>query len=174
MITSANEEKLVSLFFYQPMSQFGVRELSREAKMDTKTVMKYLKVFVKEGIVVKIQQKNKYPYYEANRLSKQYKFVKSANMLAQIAMSGLLSFLEETLKPKAMVLFGSMQKGTYHKKSDIDIFIQEKETKIDVSVFEKKLKHEIQLFFEEDLNNLTEGLRNNIISGNTLSGGLRL
>ncbi len=174
MITATNEEKLLSLFFYRPMSQFGVRELSRETKLDTKTVMKYLKEFVRDGIIVRVKQKNKYPYYEAKRLSKQYKLVKSTTITAKIAISGLVDFLEETLKPKALVLFGSMQKGTYHKKSDIDIFVQEKETKIDVSGFEKKLKHDIQLFFEEDLNNLTEGLRNNIISGNTLSGGLRL
>ena len=170
----ANEERLLSLFFYQPMSQFGVRELSRETKLDTKTVMKYLRILVRDGIVVRIQQKNKYPYYEANRLSKHYKLVKSTNMINKLAVSGLVDFLEKELKPKAIVLFGSVQKGTYLKDSDIDIFIQGKEAKIDLSPYERKLKHEIQIFFEDNLNNLTDGLRNNIISGSTLSGGLML
>ena len=162
------------LIIKKPILQKGNIILSRLTKLDTKTIMKYLQVFVREGIVVKVKQKNKYPYYEANRLSTNYRMIKSTKMMQKLALSGLVVFLEKELKPKAIVLFGSVQKGTYHKKSDIDIFIQGKETNIDISKYQKRLNHEIQLFFEDNLDNLTKGLRNNIISGNTLSGCLSL
>lgn len=168
------KEQLLDLFFYNPMKGYGVRELSRITHRNSKTVMKYLKILMQEGIIVKVKQKGKYPYYEAKRLSKQYKLVKSTAIVSKLAITGLVDFLEQNLKPKAMVLFGSAQKGTYLKDSDIDIFIQGKETNIDLSSYEKKIKHDIQLFFEENLKKLSEGLRNNIISGSTLSGGLTL
>jgi len=168
------QDKLHQLFFGCPMRKFGIRELSRITHLNSKTVMKYLRIIVRNGIVVRVKQKNSYPYYEANRLSKKYKLAKSTALLENLASSGIIDFLEQKLKPRAIVLFGSAQKGTYLKTSDIDIFIQAKETKIDVLAYERKLKHEIQLFFEKDMNNLTAGLRNNIINGNTLSGALTL
>ncbi|MBI4016424.1 MAG: nucleotidyltransferase domain-containing protein [Candidatus Aenigmarchaeota archaeon] len=168
------QDKLHQLFFSYPMRKFGVRELSRITHLNSKTVMKYLRRMVRKGIAVRIKQKNSYPYYEANRLLKKYKLAKSTSLLEKLASSGIIDYLEQKLKPKAIVLFGSAQKGTYLKTSDVDIFIQAKETKIDLQSYEQKLKHEIQLFFEENMSNLTTGLRNNIINGNTLSGALIL
>ena len=154
------------------MHPFGVRELSREAGLDTKTVMKYLKNLAKDNIILKKKNKGHFPHYEANRGSDTYRIFKSTVFIERIARSGLIDFLREKLNPKAIVLFGSIQKGTYGERSDIDFFIQGKDKSIDVSFYEKKLGHEIQLHFEEDMSNLTEGLRSNIINGYTLSGRL--
>lgn len=168
------EDQILKYFVYNPMRQFGVRELSRITNKNTKTVMKYLKDFVRKKIVRKIKKPYSYPFYEAHRLSKSYKIIKSNLLINKIAESGLIDFIEQKLNPKAIVLFGSVQKGTYIKDSDIDLFIQGKEKKLNLLKFERKLKHNIQLHFEENLNKLTEGLRNNIINGYTLSGGLEL
>ena len=168
------EDRLLRQFFYEPMNQFGVRELSRQTHFDTKTVMKHLRELVKRKLILKKIQKGKFPNYEANRLSRNYKIIKSNVLMNEIAQTGLFDFLEQELKPKAIVVFGSVQKGTYLKNSDVDIFMQCKEKKIDLSKFEKKLGRDIQIIFEEDLNKLTEGLRSNIINGNTVSGALQL
>ena len=165
---------LVDLFFYYPMRRFGVRELGRLTSKNSKTVMKHLRSLVNHGIITRVKQRRRYPYYEANHLSKKYKLLKSIALLEKLATTGLIDFLEEKLSPSAIILFGSAQKGTYLKGSDIDLFIQGKEKHLDLALYEQKLKHEIQLFFEEDLYNLTEGLRNNIISGSTLCGGLKI
>lgn len=165
---------LLECFFYYPMRQFGVREISRIARLNTKTVMNHLRTLTRRGIVLRRQNKGSYPYYEANRLSKRYTLLKSAWITEKIAAVGLIDYLEQQIAPKAIVLFGSAHKGTFLKDSDIDIFIQSREKHIDLSSFEKKLHHEIQPFFEEHLDNLTSGMRNNIINGSTVSGALEL
>ena len=113
-------------------------------------------------------------HYEANRLSPSYRLIKSNYLTTKIAVSGLIDYLERELHPKALVLFGRVQKGTYMEKSDVDIFVQGKEHKIDLHNFEKLIGHEINLFYEEDLKNLSEGLRNNILRGNRLTGRLQI
>jgi predicted nucleotidyltransferase len=164
------EDEILRYFIYNPMRHFGVRELSRITKRNTKTVMKYLKDLVKRKIIVKIKEKNKYSYYESNRLSGSYKIMKSNYLLNLIAETGLFDLLEKELNPKAIVLFGSVQKGTYTQDSDIDIFILGEEKKIDLRKFEKKLGHKIELYFEKDIQKLSEGLKNNIVNGYTLQG----
>lgn len=160
-------------FFNYPMRPFGIRELGRTLKLNTKTVMKQLHLLRKQHVIVRVHERGRFPHYEANRLTRKYKIIKSNALMNEVAKSGLFDFLEQVLKPKAIVVFGSVQKGTYLKHSDIDIFVQGKEKKIDLSAFEQKLGRDIQILFEEDLNNLSEGLRNNIINGNTISGALQ-
>lgn len=164
------EETLLKQFFNKPMSRFGVRELSRQTHLDTKTVMKYLKAFINQELVVKKIQKGTFPYYEANRLSPLYKFEKGHTLIRKIIESSLITFLEQKLQPRAIVLFGSVAKGTYHEKSDIDIFIHGKYCRLDLRKYEQKLKHEIRLLFEEDLRQLSLGLLENIYNGEILSG----
>ena len=168
------EETLLKKFFYDPMAKFGVRELSREIKLDTKTVMKYLKRLVKKKIIIKKSKKGGFPYYEANRSSLVYRFEKSHALVKKIIESNLISYLENELSPKAIVLFGSVASGTYHEESDIDIFIHGKYKLVGLYEYEKKLGHEINLLFEEDLKQLSKGLLGNIYEGQLLAGELEV
>ncbi len=135
----AYENKVLSLLFNKPMAKFHVRQLSRDTNLDTKTIMKYLKRWEKEGIIIRKKQRNHFPYYEANRLSRRYRFKKSNFMIEKIMQSNLIEYLEEKINPELIILFGSIQKGTYYKESDIDLFIKSDEQKIDLKRFEKKL-----------------------------------
>ncbi|MCK4670400.1 MAG: nucleotidyltransferase domain-containing protein [Nanoarchaeota archaeon] len=166
------EHRILELFFKRPMSKFHIRELGRLANLDTKTVMKYLRDFIKRKLIVRKKEKIGFPFYEANRLSPLYRYEKSHVMIEKIYESNLIIFLEKELNPKVIVLFGSIQKGTYHEKSDIDIFIQAKYRGLYLSKFERILKHKIKLFFEEDPKSLTKGLLQNIYNGFVLSGQL--
>lgn len=168
------EEIILKQFFYKPMSKFGVRELSRQTDLDTKTVMRYLKDFIEKRLVVKRIPKGAFTYYEANRLSPMYKFEKSHALIRKIIENNLIAFLEKKLHPRAIVLFGSVAKGTYHEKSDIDIFIYGKHSGIDLAKYEQKLKHKIRLLFEEDLKQLSPGLLENVYNGEVLSGKLEV
>lgn len=169
-----NKEKIMNLFFINPMSKFHVRELSRMTKFDTKTVMNYLKNFVIDGMIVRRKMKNKYPYYEANRLSKVYRYEKSNFVIKKIVKSKLIEYLEKKLCPEVIVLFGSIQKGTYHKKSDVDLFIKSKHKRIDFSKYERKIGYKITPLFEENLKKLSKGLLQNIYNGYVLSGSLKV
>lgn len=165
-------DNIETKFFLNPMTQFGVRELARITKLDTKTVMKYLQELVQRKIVIKRKEKGKYPYYEANRLSYMYRHEKSEALVKKILASGLIEYLEKELNPKAIVLFGSVQKGTYHRESDVDIFIQAEYKQLDLSKFNKKIGHRVQLFFEKDLKKISKGLLENIYNGLVLVGKL--
>ena len=152
------------------MKKYGVRELSRFANVDTKTVMKYLHIYTNRGILLKQKEKGKFPYYEANRISLSYRHAKSEIIIQKIIESGLVEYLEKELSPEAIVLFGSIQKGTYHSESDVDIFVQGNYKRLDLSKFQKKIGHEIRLLFENELRNLSKGLLENIYNGMVLAG----
>jgi len=160
-------------FFLDPMRKFGVRELSRTTKMDTKTTMKYLKELQREKIILRKEELN-HIYYEANRQSPVYRHEKSARIVRKIFMSGLIEHLEKKLKPKVIILFGSIQKGTYHENSDIDIFIQTDYKRLNLNKYDRKVGRKISLFFEKNPKSLSKGLLNNIYSGMILSGNLEV
>lgn len=165
-------ERLTEQFFLDQMRKFGVRELSRRTKMDTKTTMKYLKELAKDKVILKRKEKGRHTYYEANIPSRIYRHEKSEAVVKKIIKSGLIEYLEQKLKPKVIVLFGSIPKGAYHEKSDVDIFIQTERKRLDLEGYEKKIGYPISLFFEKNLKELSKGLLTNICDGMVLSGHL--
>ena len=76
--------------------------------------------------------------------------------------------------PQVIILFGSASKGEDLKESDIDLFIQSKEVKINLKPYENKLNKKINIFFNENFNNLSEELKDNIINGTILKGYLKV
>ena len=168
------EDRILHLLFNRPMFKFHIRKLSKETGLDTKTVMGYLRKFIKEDIVIRKKERDHHPYYEANRLSRIYRCKKSNFMIENITKSGLIEYLEEKIHPELIILFGSMQKGTYYRGSDIDLFIKADKIKIDLSKFEKKLGHKINLFFEKDFKKLSKGLLQNIYNGHVFSGNIEV
>lgn len=173
-IVSLKEMSILELFFRDPMGQFHVRELGRNTGLNTKTIMKYLKGFVKKKIILRKVHKKGFPFYEANRHSALYRYEKSQAVIKKIYESGLIEYLERNLNPKAIVLFGSIRKGTYHEKSDVDLFIQSERVRLDLSRFENKLGHKTQLLFEKNTNTLSKGLLQAIYNGIVISGALEL
>lgn len=167
-------QKIVLLFFHHPMAQYGIRELSKLTSTDTKTIMKYLDTLVQKRIICRKEQRGKFPYYEANRTSYIYHHEKSEQIIKKIYESGVIEYLEQQLTPKVIILFGSIRKGTYHSKSDVDIFIQAPSKKINLTKFSKKIGYPIELFCEPDLKNLSKGLLTNIYNGLILAGKLEI
>ena len=168
------QEKLLKQFFYHPMKPFHVRELSRIAHVDAKTVMKYLRTWQQQGLVRRVHPIGRFVYYESQRTGRAYHYEKSQMIVKHIIYSGLIDYLEEHLHPKALVLFGSMQKGTYHLQSDIDIYAQAQQIHIDLHRFEQKLGHSVNLFFEPKPKKLSKGLLTNIYNGYILAGNLEV
>ena len=168
-----NKTKLLRFFFEEPTRRFHIRELARMSGIAHTSVKNYLQELVIEKLIIKVKSPL-YAAFIANEENRMYRLRKQQDMVFQIYSSGLVDFLEDSLQPRCIILFGSVRKGEYNKTSDIDIFIQTQERKIDLSKFEKKLQHSISLFFEEDIHKLSNELFNNIVNGFKISGYLKL
>jgi len=168
-----NKLKVMKLFFEEPSRNFQIRGVSRLTKIAVTSVKNYLEELQKDELVKK-DKKTLYPSYVANQQNRLFRIYKQQFIIFKLYSSGLIDYLEDRLHPRCIILFGSAGKGEYNKDSDIDIFMQTSEKSINLTKFEKILKHKISLFFEENINKLSNELFNNIINGIKLSGYLKL
>ncbi len=163
------QKTILKLFFEEPNRNLQIREISRITNIPKTSVARYIQGLLKDNLIEK-----KKGAYVSNETNFFFKLRKRLSFLEELYKSGLIEFLEENLYSGSIILFGSFAKGEYVKGSDIDIFVQAKEKAIDLTKFEKKLKHKISLFFEENFENLSAELFNNIINGVKLSGYIKL
>ena len=168
-----NKLKIMKLFFEEPSKNFQIRGVSRLTKIAVTSVKNYLEELQKDELVKK-DKKTLYPSYVANQQNRLFRIYKQQFIIFKLYSSGLIDYLEDRLHPRCIILFGSAGKGEYNKDSDIDIFMQTNEKNINLTKFEKILKHKISLFFEENIDKLSNELFNNVINGIKLSGYLKL
>lgn len=173
MLQKYSKYRLLQEFFDFPRKAFQLRELSRRVELAQTSVINHLKALQREGFVIK-EKKGIYPTYKANRESEDFKLLKKQNLIWRISKSGLISFLDEKLKPNCIVLFGSAARGEDTEVSDIDIFIQAEETELNLEKYKRILNRKINLFFEPKINALSRELLNNIINGCVLCGYLKV
>jgi len=177
MLQNYNIWKTASVFFYEPTGQHYLKEISIKTKVAHTSVKKHLQKLIKQKIVLeKPEKKGKriYPIYSSNLEGKNYRHYKSIFNIDNLFISNLTKYLEESIMPKSIVLFGSYLKGEDIEDSDIDLFIEAEEVDLDLSKYEKKLKKRIQLHYNKDFNKYPVELKNNILNGKTLYGNLEL
>lgn len=160
-------------FFDFPRKNFQMRELSRRARLAQPSVINHLKALQKGGMILK-EEKGIYATFRANRESEDFKLLKKQNLLWRIHKCGIISVLDEKLKPNSMILFGSASRGEDTETSDIDIFVQTKEKEMNLKKYERILNRKISLFFEPEFGNLGKELKNNIINGTVIYGYLKV
>ena len=168
-----NSYKILELFIEFPTKDFSIRETARYLKLSHATVIKYIAALEKSSIIKK-KEATLYPTYFANTENAKYKFYKRNWLVFKINDSGLLDYIQKEALPSTIILFGSGAKATFTEKRDIDIFVEASETKLDLTKYEKKLKHKMNLLFEQNINNLSKELRNNIINGVVLYGFIKM
>ncbi len=173
MLQKYSSYKLLQEFFNSPKKNFQMRELSRKIKLAQSSVINHLNTLAKEKIILK-EKKGIYPSFRANRENEEFKLLKKQNLLWRIHKSKLLDYLEEKIKPDCIILFGSASKGEDTEESDIDLFIQAKETSLNLENYEKTLNRKINPLFEAKLKTLNKELLNNLINGQVLYGYLQV
>lgn len=171
MLEKYNRYGVLKVFFNNPTEKFGLREISRLAKISPPSVMAYLKEFEKETLIDRIEKK--VPLYKAMRENENFIFYKKISILYELHSCGLIEELWNKLAPQAIILYGSSAKGEAIENSDIDIFVIGKEKKVDIERFEDKLGKKVHLMFETELGKVPKELRNNLINGVVLKGYLR-
>ena len=176
MASPSKEEKVLKLILESsPLKEWHFEEIVREAAITRAAANKWLKKYLKEGLLKKVKEKGKFPYFTAGSNNFIYFSWKRMYALEQLHKSGLIAKLLSLPKAKTVILFGSMAKGDWYKDSDIDIFIYGDPEGLAVVEYELKLHKEIQLFIcqnKDELTELGEGLLRNIIKGNLIKGDL--
>lgn len=153
--------KLLTLLFEYPRERLRLRDIAQRSKVPQTTALRYLQQLQREGLLDK-------DYHLIENTYTRWR--KASHMISRLFESELIQFLEEKLKPEAIVLFGSVRKGEYEHESDIDLFVAASEQELDLAPFEKKLGHTIHLVIKLHLRELPEELRLSVINGIKLSG----
>ena len=178
MLQKYNKWKVLKVFFENPNPEgagFQLREIGRITNLATTSVKRYLNELVNEKLIITSKPRiHAYPVYLANMDSEKFRFLKKIDTIMTLKDSGLIEYLENECMPDVIILFGSASRGEDTIESDIDLYLLCKERRLDMQEFEKKIKRKISLLFSENINKLSNELKNNIINGTILKGYLKV
>ncbi len=155
--------------------KFNLREIAKELNVSPTAVSKSLVELEKDSLV-KIERAKKINLFsiELNRDNQKTIFLKRTENLKIIYEIGLVDELFEKFPGCAIILFGSFSLGEDIENSDVDIaIIGSKEKEINLNKFEKLLEKEININFYKSWE-IEKHLKNNILNGIVLSGGVEL
>lgn len=171
----SKEEKILELFFENPTREWHFEELVKEAKLARSKLDAWLKKFRKEGLIKRIKEKGKMPYYTAQYDSPAYVSAKKMFALEKLHSSGFLRHLLSLKEAETIIIFGSIIRGDWHKDSDIDLFVYGNADDLQLGKYWIKLDREIQFFGcknEEELKKYSPALLKNILNGYTVKGSI--
>ncbi len=160
-------------FMLNPTARLRVREIERRTGAPLPSVIRYARELEKEGIL-RSSEVSGVRLYSADRASDTFLAAKRVRNLELLYESGLVEHLRRELGNPCIVLFGSYSRGEDVEDSDIDLYIETKESP-DLSRFAKGLGRGIQLFRHRSIRGVrNRELANNIINGITLNGYLEV
>jgi len=146
----------------------------KESGMSRERVNHYIKILIKENLIIKNKEKGKMPYYIANRDYEKFRSEKriyGLNLLKE-----LFDHLQSLKEVKTAILFGSFARGDWSNSSDIDLFVYGDIRNFEKGLFESKIKREIQLFNYKNAREIKEDLDPkvflNIATGFNIKGTL--
>ena len=177
MPSPSKEEEILKLILENsPLREWHFKEIVKEAKVTNVIANKWLKRYVKEGLLNHKKERGKFPYFTAGRDNYTYYSLKRVYALEQLHKSGLIPKLLSLNAAKTIILFGSIIKGDWYKDSDIDIFIFGGLSGFDKASYEKKVHKKIDLHLFQNKSEIREvksGLIKNIINGYPIKGGIQ-
>lgn len=168
MIQKCNYSRVLEVFFKEPTKIHFIREVGRKISLAQTSVRNHIKELEKEGLIIK---KESHPFdgFIANREDEKFLFYKQAyNFYSLFDVKKEIIY---KIAPKAIVFFGSYQKGEDIEWSDIDLLIISKIKKdINLEKYEKKLLRKLHITFVKDISDLDESVKENIKNGWILYG----
>lgn len=168
MIQKCNYIRVLGVFFKEPTKIHFIREVGRKISLAQTSVRNHIKELEKEGLIIK---KESHPFdgFIANREDEKFLFYKQAYNF--YSLFDVKKEIIHKIAPKAMVFFGSYQKGEDIEWSDIDLLIISKVKKeINLEKYEKKLLRKLHITFVKDINELDQSVKDNIKNGWVLYG----
>jgi len=170
------QNEIFRLFCINAGESLNKREISLILKVSPTAVANALHLLQEEELIsIKKEKKFNLSYINFNRDSQKAINFKRAENLKLLYESNFLECLEEEFSGTTIILFGSYAYGEDTTKSDIDIaIVGAREKEINLKKFEAFLKREINLNFYSSFKEIHKELKNNILNGIVLSGGVNL
>jgi predicted nucleotidyltransferase len=161
----------------------NLREVSKALKVSPTAVSNALAELEKEGLVkVKKSKTINLLSIEFNRDNQKAIEMKRVENLKMIYESGLSDFLFNEFPGCTIILFGSYSRGedvwaggTEENRSDTDIaIIGTVGREVDLTKFDKMLERVVSINFYKSWEDIHKHLKNNILNGILLHGGVEL
>ena len=171
----SKEEAVLELFFNYPTKEWHFEELLKKAKITRSKADAWLKRFTLNGLVKRVKQKGRMPFYISNYASPVYMHKKKLFAMERMYQSGFLNHLSWLPNATTVIIFGSFVRSDWYEKSDIDLFIYGDPAGLKIAQYEAKLHRNIQVFVcsnKKDLIHFGPGLIKNIIKGSIIKGDI--
>jgi len=166
------QAEIFSLLCKRAGEKLSQREIAKMLKVSPTAVGNSVKK-LKE--LVKIEKTKTINFITFNRDGPKAIELKRVENLKSVYLSGLSDYLESELAGGTILLFGSYSLGEDTITSDIDIaVIGRKDKVLELEEYEKALNRKININFYDLWKNIHEHLRNNILNGILLQGGVEL
>lgn len=141
----SKEENVLELFFNSG-KHWHFKEMLEKAQISRRQLANWLKKFEDEGLILRIKEGGKHPYYKHNFHDPRFQNRKRLYALQKLTQSGLLDHLASLEDARVVILFGSFSRADWYGDSDIDIFIYGNDDAFEQGTFERRLKRNIQVF----------------------------
>jgi|SRR3989344_614394 len=172
MASPSKEEQILKLILENsPLKEWHFEEIIRESKVTKAAANKWLKKYVKDGILHHVKESGKFPYFTVGKSNPFYSAKKRFYALKQLYESRLIAELLLSPKIKTAILFGSFARGDWYKNSDIDLFIVGSGFK--KQQLELKLNRQIELHTFRNIGEIKQvqnSLLKNVINGYIIKG----
>ena len=168
MLQKCGYNKVLAVFFKEPTKVHFIRGISKNINLATTSVKKYIEELNNEDLII---QKESGPFrgYIANRENEKFLSYKQVYNLYSIYELKMKIIRE--IGPRAIILFGSYQRGEDIEQSDIDLVVLTKVTKeISVKKFEDYLKRGIHITYIQDIDKIEKNLQSNLMEGWVIYG----
>ncbi len=177
MASPSKEENVLKLILENsPLREWHFEEIVKQAQVTKIVANKWLKKYVKEGLLHHVKEKGRFPYFTVGSNNPVYYSLKRVYALEQLHKSGLIPKLLSLKNAKTIIFFGSIIRGDWYKDSDIDIFIFGDISDFDKNLYELKLKKHIEVHIfqnKEEIQEVKTGLIKNIINGYIIKGHIQ-
>ena len=167
-------ERIFSLLCLKAGEKLSQREIAEILKVSPTSIGNSLKRLA-ESNLVKIEETKTANFISFNRDEQKAIELKRIENLKNIYFSGLSDYLQHKLAGGTIILFGSYSIGEDTNTSDIDIaVIGRKDKMLKLEKYEKILNRKINASFYDSWKEIHKHLKNNILNGILLHGGIEL
>lgn len=168
------EQEIFSLLCVKAGEKLSQREIAKILGVSPTAVSNSIKN-MKKSSLIKIEKTKTINFISFNRDEHRAMELKRAENLKNIYVSGLSDYLEKELAGATIIVFGSYSRGEDVNTSDIDIAVIERKDKLlHIEEYEKILNRKININFYESWKKIHTNLKNNILDGIILHGGIEL